>query len=249
MAKAGPTLISSVQRALHLLDAVANRDHPATAKALARSTGIALPTTYHLLRTLVSEGYLCRVEGTYVLGERFNTLRLAASTAVPIGARARPILEALRDRAQAAAYLSIYDGGEMYLAEIADGPRAPRAELWVGFAHAGHATALGKAILASLGQDARSEYLSRHPLVDLTPRTLTDLAELTGSLERRERLRIDTEEYALGTACVAVPLDLASATGAVAISGPAGRLNDLAASRDWLCRAARSVSLALAVRA
>ena len=36
MPASGPTLISSVQRALHLLDAVARRDRPVSAKALAR---------------------------------------------------------------------------------------------------------------------------------------------------------------------------------------------------------------------
>ena len=65
---AEPTLIQSVQRALHLMEAVADSDGRATAKELARRTGLALPTAYHLLRTLVHEGYLRRLDdGCYVL--------------------------------------------------------------------------------------------------------------------------------------------------------------------------------------
>lgn len=52
------TLIGSVQRAMRLLEAVAGHECGAPAKQLARETGLALPTTYHLLRTLVHEGYL-----------------------------------------------------------------------------------------------------------------------------------------------------------------------------------------------
>ena len=59
---AQPTLISSVQRALRLLEAVAASADAVPAKKLARLTGLPLPTTYHLLRTLVYEGYLRKAE-------------------------------------------------------------------------------------------------------------------------------------------------------------------------------------------
>ena len=54
----GPTLIQSVQRALRLLEMVAEFDGRAQAKELARAAGFTLPTTYHLLRTMTHEGYL-----------------------------------------------------------------------------------------------------------------------------------------------------------------------------------------------
>ncbi|WP_159045551.1 helix-turn-helix domain-containing protein, partial [Streptomyces puniciscabiei] len=54
---AAATLIGSVQRAMRLLETVATHVYGAPAKQLARETGLALPTAYHLLRTLVHEGY------------------------------------------------------------------------------------------------------------------------------------------------------------------------------------------------
>ncbi len=66
----GATLIGSVQRAMRLLETVAGHEHGAPAKQLARETGLALPTTYHLLRTLVHEGYLRRDRGLFFLGRR-----------------------------------------------------------------------------------------------------------------------------------------------------------------------------------
>ncbi|MGW2013427.1 hypothetical protein [Streptomyces sp. NPDC001927] len=44
-----PTLIGSVRRALLLLEIVAKR--------VSRTAGLPLDTTYHLLRTLVHDGY------------------------------------------------------------------------------------------------------------------------------------------------------------------------------------------------
>lgn len=61
-----PTLIGSVQRALRLVEAMYAEDG-ATAKRLARITGIPLPTVYHLLRTLTHEGYVRREGGTFRL--------------------------------------------------------------------------------------------------------------------------------------------------------------------------------------
>ncbi|MEY3734892.1 MAG: hypothetical protein RL347_2251, partial [Actinomycetota bacterium] len=55
MSESAPTLIQSVQRALHLVEAVSARQGRARAKELARDLRLGLPTTYHLLRTLTHE--------------------------------------------------------------------------------------------------------------------------------------------------------------------------------------------------
>ncbi|MFJ5884941.1 helix-turn-helix domain-containing protein [Kitasatospora cineracea] len=69
-----PTLIASAQRALRLLEAAARHPSGATAKQLARDTGLALGTTYHLLRTLVHDRYLERREGRYRTGPAVSGL-------------------------------------------------------------------------------------------------------------------------------------------------------------------------------
>ena len=50
------TLISSIQRALKLVDIVANATRPLPVKAIAQLTGLSLGTTYNITRTLVHEG-------------------------------------------------------------------------------------------------------------------------------------------------------------------------------------------------
>ncbi len=63
-----PTLIGSVQRACRLMEAM-YAEGGATAKRLARLTGIPLPTVYHLLRTLSHEGYVQREGGAFRLSD------------------------------------------------------------------------------------------------------------------------------------------------------------------------------------
>ena len=239
---ASPTLIGSVQRALALLNVVGEADHPLPAKTLARRTCQPLPTTYHLLRTLVHEGYLRRVEGQgYVLGDRVAAL--SGSTAGR-AARARPVLEGLHAELGAAVYLSVLDDGEIRLVDVVDSPAHPRVDLWVGFHDAAHATALGKAILSALDERGRREYLSDHDLPDLTPHTVTDRGALLRQLARSGEYALDREEYSLGTACVAAAVPSATLVSAVAVSVPARRLPDVLERGDALRRAARLVAYA-----
>ncbi|GAA0548361.1 IclR family transcriptional regulator C-terminal domain-containing protein [Actinomadura livida] len=215
-----PTLIASVQRALRLMEVVAARPSGAPAKQLAREARLPLATTYHLLRTLAHEGYATRLpDGVWVLGERVEALH-GQSRAQQLLARIRPTLMDLRDELGVAAYFSMHMDDEIRLIDIADGPRAPRVDVWVGFEDAAHATAIGKCVLSQFDEERRRDYLARHPLVDLTPHTITDPGRLFRSLESPGGLQYDREEYALGTACAAVPVTDATGTivGALAIS-------------------------------
>ncbi len=215
-----PTLIQSVQRALRLLEVIAEHGGRARAKEIARAAGLPLATTYHLLRTCAHEGWLQRLDdGSYVLGHRIDVVRSRGSAARGV-ANARPALEWLRDELGGAVYLARYAEGEIVVAEIVDSPRARRIDLWVGVHDAAHATALGKCVLGQLPPSGREEYLSRHPLHDLTPRTVVDRRRLR--LPPPGGLAFDEGEYALGVCCLAAPVDDGAGVAAVAvISAPA----------------------------
>ncbi|MFS8200172.1 IclR family transcriptional regulator [Streptomyces sp. CWNU-52B] len=245
----GPTLITSVQRAFRLLEAVTAHENGAPAKQLARETDLPLATAYHLLRTLVHDGYLRKLEdGGFVVGDKMQTLRSAGRGQALLN-RVRPALAALRDEFAAAAYLTFYEEGEIRVAEIVDGPRAPRVDLWVGFEEAGHATALGKSVLRELDGEAREDYLSRHRLADLTPRTITSRPELLRRLDSSPTAPAvtDLEEYALGTVCVAVPVYSGDTLGSLGVSLPVHRLSLLAEIGARLIPAATRVTRGLSL--
>lgn len=218
-----PTLIQSVQRALRLVEAVGASDGRAQAKELARTVGLSLSTTYHLLRTLVHEGYLRRLDdGSYVLGPAFAQVSSQNRMAAVLS-RARPAMQGLRDELRNPVYLAMYVDGEIAVVEIVDSPKIPSIDLWVGIHDSAHATALGKCILGVLDDDLRQDYLARHPLHQLTRRTLTDRSALEQEIGRSAALARDDEEYALGVHCLAMPVVAPDFIGAVAVARRQGR--------------------------
>ncbi|PRB15247.1 IclR family transcriptional regulator [Microbacterium sp. MYb62] len=222
-AEAEPTLIGSVQRALRLVDIVANSPRPLPAKTLAAITGLTSGTTYNLVRTLVHEGYFTSEPDGLVLGSRFPSFQQQIDSRGVFLARVRAALRDVTEDVGATAYLSRFDDGEMHLVDIVDAVRNPRIELWVGLQSSAHATALGKQILADLPDADRLDYLSRHRLVELTRRTISDRRTLLTQLERSPGWTIDQEEYAIGATCVAVPVIAPGVTASLAISLPANR--------------------------
>jgi IclR family transcriptional regulator, acetate operon repressor len=242
-----PTLIASVRRALRLMEAVAAHPGGAPAKRLARQVDLPLATVYHLLRTLTHEGYLIRTEdGLYVLGDRVDTLE-SKRRAQGLVTRTRDVLTSLRDELGVATYFSLYQDDEIQVIDIADGPRTPRVDLWVEIPDSAHAHAIGKCVLAQLEPELRRDYLAEHPLVGLTPNTITEPAEF----ERRlaSPLALDREEYILGTGCAAVPVTDATGAmiGAVAVSCRPGKLPKVQASARRIWAAAARITRVLTI--
>jgi IclR family transcriptional regulator, acetate operon repressor len=241
----GPTLIQSVQRALRLLEVVAEHAGRGHAKEIARAAGLPLPTTYHLLRTLAHEDYLQRLDdGSYVLGHRLDVVRSHGTAARGV-AHARPALEWLRDELRSCVYLARHVDGEIVIVEIVDGPRAPRIDLWVGVHDAAHATALGKSILGQLPAPDREDYLARHPLHDLTPRTTVDRRRLR--LPSPDTVAVDDEEYALGVRCLAAPVATAAGPASLGFVASPAAERDRTGAQQALSTCAARVSRALSL--
>ncbi|MEU2239813.1 IclR family transcriptional regulator [Streptomyces sp. NPDC056501] len=218
---AAPTLIGSVQRALRLLEAVSSHVDGAPAKQLARETGLPLPTTYHLLRTLTHEGYLRREKGVFVLGDA--AVRLAGGGAVQNRRiKIEDSLARWRDEIGVPVYFALYREGEIELVAVADTPSAPAVEEWADFRETAHAHAIGQCLLSQLDLKARQDHLDRHPVEAITPYTVRNrrvLLDRLGGLGRMEPL-VERQEYALGTVCAAIPITAGSAAAAMAISLP-----------------------------
>lgn len=204
------------------LVAAVTEQGPLTARALSDATGIVLPTTYHLLRTLVHEGYLCRcADGRYGLGEQFTSV-------AQLERRARG-LRLIREEMGAlagAGRVSVAVGAlrveEVVVTHFVAHPSAPRLECWPGMPVPAHATAIGKAILARMSSDQRAGYLARHPLEVFTGQTVTTRWRLEEDLSASHPVRSD-QQFHYGIACAAVPLKLESGIAALGASYSSAR--------------------------
>lgn len=222
------TLIGSVQRALRLLEAVASHDDGAPAKQLAREAGVALPTAYHLLRTLTHEGYLRKEQGVFLFDEAAERLSSAAAQQNRRG-MITDVLQHWRDTVGVPVYFAVYREGEIEIIAVADTPANPAVEEWADFRETGHAHAIGQCLLSQLGEQARQDHLDRYPTRAITPYSVRDdraLLRKLGELGRMEPL-VEWQEYALGTACAAFPVTIGSTAATVAVSLPAHQAEKL----------------------
>jgi DNA-binding IclR family transcriptional regulator len=246
-------LIRSVSRALRVLEAVGQTPRGLTVKQIARRCELTTATTYHLVRTLAYEGYVARREdGTYVVGleiaDRFRELVTAFRGPAPVA-------DVLRQTATVTGYshvLATFVGGRIVVTNAAEGPRTPHIdEMIPGFDDGAHATAVGKALLATLSHDQRLRYLKDWGMRPYTTSTLIEPEALEVDLMAGERrgMQVEFSQYRQGIACAAVMVKAdrdPERRVALACAMPAERLADaLADVRGHLINAARTIAGAL----
>ena len=223
-------LIQSVSRALRILEEVGDSPEGLNTKQIAHRCEIALPTTYHLVRTLAYEGYLVRrSNGVYALGmeiaSRFRDL-LASLDRPP---QVHDVLRQLAEVTGHTAYFAQLVDGHVVLTDLVEGPYSPHLEdLVVGFDEGAHATALGKALLSTIPLTKRKALLEEQGLRPFTSNTITDEGQLHHEIAISARSGIFTEEqqYRPEVCCAAVLIGDAT-KGAIGISGDADRWSQL----------------------
>lgn len=225
------TRIRSVARAVRLLLWVAQQPHGATAKEIAEAQGLALPTTYHLVNTLVDEGLLTKdSDRRYIIGRGTAILAQAylRGKAVPDN-----LLGAVRDLARRTgetAYLADWGEHEIRVLASVEGSQIVRvAAVGSGAYEHGHARANGKVLLAYAPLEVRQSYLRAHPLVPVTENTICEPRKFEEELDqiRRRGYAYDEEEYAIGLSCISAPVLLNShLIAALGVSVPTGRFKD-----------------------
>ena len=221
-------LLSSVQRALRVLDVVSSAEEGVTAKAVARRAGLKLSTTYHLINTLVSEGYLVRLDDMHGFGIGYKIPKLYQQLRIKLDVTPgiASAVALVHERAEAAAYFASFRDTDIVLVHVVDSPATPRIDMLdVGFAESAHATAFGKVMLSTLSPGARRTYLATHGMQQLTPMTVTDRWELESELDtaRIRGVVAEIEEFQLKSSCLAAPVHDPSGltVGTVAVSVPA----------------------------
>jgi DNA-binding IclR family transcriptional regulator len=219
------TLIASVQRALQLIDIVANAARPLPVKAVAHTSGLSLGTTYNITRTLIHEGYLASEPDGLVLGPRFPGLRTDAGEDGVFLAKVRATLRLVAKELGYTAYLSRYSHGEIYVVDIVACPASPGDQMWVGMSGGAQLTAVTKQILIHLSAAERTQYLDGHPSYQLgSDRTYNGHHRLIAQLDSYPKHTVEVHEFAVGSTCVAVPVEAPGVVASLAISVPSDRV-------------------------
>ncbi|MCQ6551792.1 helix-turn-helix domain-containing protein [Streptomyces sp. C10-9-1] len=180
----GPTGPQSVDRALEILDIVADAAGPVGARDLAGRLGCSLSTVYHLLAPLTARGHLARTADGYAPGPRVASLHRSYRRHLGLDPRAAELLPRLRRATGAEAYLTAYRDGRIVMTDSTVPVTDREHPFLPGPETRAHATAHGKALLARVSRPARRRYLAEHGMARYTGRTITEAerfeAELAG---------------------------------------------------------------------
>jgi IclR family acetate operon transcriptional repressor len=237
--EAGRYTVRSVARAMRLVQIVADGPPEGlTLSDLARALGTSKSTTLALARTLTSFGMLRdgRPGPRYTLGTAVIRLGDIARGQLPLGDLSRPLLTELADLTKMTSRLAICDDGYPVFIERVDGPGSVRFHTPLGQREMPHASAAGKAILATMTEQQVRDLCAQAGLRRRTGHTITDVGTLIKNLAqvRSNGFAIDDEEDAEGIFCLGASFfghDSAVA-GAVSVTGikgdlPAWRINEL----------------------
>jgi DNA-binding IclR family transcriptional regulator len=193
---------------------------------LARALDASPSTLSRSLASLVELGFLRHDEETavYRLGPTIVSLAGAAINEYDEVRQSYSELHALMAETHLGANLGVQHGWSvMYLMHV-DGPKMKRGNTLIGRRVPLHATALGKVILAGMGDDAVRAGYAAHPPEAYTVATITDLEALHVAIAqaRRRGYAVEREELALGRGCIAVPImgRNGGVAAAMSLSGP-----------------------------
>ena len=208
---------------------MAQSAEPASASALARSTGQPRATVSRTLRTFADRGLVAETPAGWVIGnELFRLARSADPHSALIEAADRP-LRRLRDRADESALLAIVTGRTgMEIVTQLDGAHRLGVVGWVGADVPLHASSAGKLVLAELSQSELETWFDEAQPVRLTARTVTTLSGLAAELRRVRRRGwaeiVDELEEGLMSLSAPIRDRAGRLVACIGLSGPTSRL-------------------------
>ncbi|MDQ7844671.1 MAG: IclR family transcriptional regulator [Armatimonadota bacterium] len=240
--------LQAVDRALRLIDLLADGSPRLGVSDLARKTGWSKAVVFRLLRTLEAHGYVLQDEARrYQMGTKPLQLAGAVLRRLGLPQVARPAMLALSERTGESVVLTVPTPGGIICLDTVDSPQQLRATFRVGRVIPWHAGAAGKLHLAYL-MPKRARAILAGRLPRYTERTVTDPARLREELRRirRQGYAFTVGELDPGVAAISVPvLDWrGEMVAAISLGGPAPRFAEdrLPGLLKEVRRAATSIS-------
>lgn len=218
---AAPEQQTAVDKALMLLDSLAELDGEIGVSELARQTQLTKSTAFRLLGILQRNNMVERTGSNYRLSARLydiGTRGVYGRAPLVLQERLVPHLADLYELTHETVHLAVLHDTDIVYVDKIHGHRAARSPSRIGARLPAYCTGVGKALLAfdhdateaaiTAGLPARTEY------------TLTDRDRLRTELWRirQDGIAYDRQEAALGLTCVAVPVMGATGRPVAALS-------------------------------
>lgn len=241
----------SVARALRVLCALAESRDGLGVRELARTLAVSPSIAQRLVSTLADFGFAEQEPSRrYRVGVRAFAVGNAYLSAHALASAGLAELRQLAEEHRLNGYLGVLRGQDVVylITSQSSGPIAIRSA--PGERTHLHSTALGKAILAQMGDVAAEQLLGSAPYARLTPRTRTRFAQLRPDLQAARRLgyALSDEENLTGVFAIGAPVRDAAGATVAAISGALPRHEVTRTGLPKLCRLVRQAAERISAR-
>lgn len=222
----------AVERALILLRYIVDHPDGLSIRAASRSLGYSPATVQKLIQALKAQGYVVQDQLTerYHLGPEAVQLGLTALSRLEIRRTARPHLEALSSESGETVFLGIARGNHAIYIDKVVSTQPIRMDAPLGIERPYNCTAVGKALLAGMPDEALERLAADGAFEQRTERSISEVGALRAEMERvrAQEWARDDEEYISGAGCVAAPVrdHEGRVVAALTVSGPAGRVGE-----------------------
>jgi IclR family transcriptional regulator, acetate operon repressor len=222
--------VQSVDRALSIIEALAEDDEGYRLTDLAIRTGLSSSTVHRLLTTLEKRRFVQfdRDESTWHIGAQSFAVGSTFVRRRNFVAQALPYLRKLRDQTRETANLAVVDDGAMVVLTRVESREIMRSVTKIGGRVPMVASGLGKALLATYSEQDVFAIIQRDGMPRLTSKSIVRAGELCKSLHdiRRQGYSVDDEEALIGLRCVSAVVydDRSEPLAAISVSGKASRV-------------------------
>jgi IclR family acetate operon transcriptional repressor len=224
--------VQSVDRALQIIETLAEDDEGYRLSDLAVRTGLSTSTAHRLLTTLEKRRFVqfdptCSKwhvgAQSFAVGATFTRRRNVVAQAVPH-------LRKLRDRTRETANLAVVDDEAIMVLTRVESREIMRSLTKVGGRVAMVASGVGKAVLATYSDAEVRAIIRHHGMPRLTEKSIVRPGDLFKELAaiRQQGYAVDDEEACMGLRCVAAVVynDCSEPLAAISVSGMTSRVSD-----------------------
>src|SRR6266852_1042895 len=224
--------VQSVDRALLIIETLAEDDEGYRLSDLSVRTGLSTSTVHRLLATLEKRRFVQfdRYESKWHVGAQSFAVGATFARRRNFVAQAMPYLRKLRDQTRETANLAVVDDEAIIVLTRVESREIMRSLTKVGGRVAMVASGVGKAVLATYSDDDVSAIIHHHGMPRLTEKSILRPGDLFRELAtiRRQGYAVDDEEACMGLRCIAAVVynDCSEPLAAISVSGMTSRVSD-----------------------
>jgi IclR family transcriptional regulator, acetate operon repressor len=224
--------VQSVDRALQIIETLAEDDQGYRLSDLAVRTGLSTSTAHRLLTALEKRRFVQfdRTQSKWHVGAQSFAVGATFTRRRNVVAQAVPYLRKLRDQTRETANLAVVDDEAIIVLTRVESREIMRSLTKVGGRVAMVASGVGKAVLATYPDADVNAIIRHHGMPRLTEKSIVRPGDLFRELAtiRRQGYAVDDEEACIGLRCIAAVVynDCSEPLAAISVSGMTSRLTD-----------------------